>query len=256
MHYPWSLCADEQQVEWNWTNCLLAPTSLITQHQRQEKPIPFDMSTQKLESHMFRKTGAWHASAMCYSLNYYLASDSFRSSWCLWMNYFLGMTSFNHISPPHPCRHRGMIKQLKWRLIWIHTQPRPRAFYAAQHSCLVSCEVVVRCPFHQGVRLHWSQHWPTPCCFALRDANAGRLQCLRSCSSAWQRAPTGSLPRKKPLRESRGPRWNTCFTKGLQASASSLVSLRETLAQCSSKWKQDPEKKKKNKNKHCSLGGY
>lgn len=78
----------------------VGPTSLITQHQYQEKPIPFDMSTQKLESHMFRKTGAWHASAMCYSLNYYLASDSFHSSWCLWMNYFLGMTSFNHIPPP------------------------------------------------------------------------------------------------------------------------------------------------------------
>lgn len=87
-----------------------------------------------------------------------------------------------------------------------------------------------------------SQHWPTPCCFALRDANAGRLQCLRSCSSVWQWAPTGSLPRKKPPRESRGPQWNTCFTKGLQASTSSLVSLTETLAQCSSEWKQDSGK--------------
>lgn len=43
-----------------------------------------------------------------------------------------------------------------------------------------------------------SQRWPTPCCFALRDANAVRLQCLRSFGSVWQRAPTGSLPRKKP----------------------------------------------------------
>lgn len=149
-----------------------------------------------------------------------------------------------------------MIKQFKWRLIWIHTQTRPRAFLSAQHSCLVSCElvVVVVCwPFHQGARQHYSQHWSTPCCFALRDANAARLQCLRSCGSAWQRAPTGSLPRKKPLRESRGPQWNTCFTKGLQASASSLISLAETLAQCSSKWTQEPERKK---NKHCSVGGY
>lgn len=146
----------------------------------------------------------------------------------------------------------GVIKQLKWRLIWIHTQSRPQAFSQAQHSCLVSCEVVVCWPFHQGALPHWSQHWLTPCGFALRDANTWRLQCLRSCSSAWQRAPTGSLPRKKPLRESRGPQWNTCFTKELQASASSLVSLAETLAQCASKWKQDPEKI----NKHGSLGGY
>lgn len=152
-----------------------------------------------------------------------------------------GVTSFNQISP-RPCRHRGMIKQSKWRLSLIHI-PEPSTRLSIPES--VSCEVVVCWLFHQGARLHRGQHWPIPCCFALRDANAGRLQCLRSLGSAWQRAPTGSLPRKKPLRESWRPQWNTCFTKGLQASASSLVSLTETLAQCSYKWKRDPEEKKK-----------
>lgn len=98
-------------------------------------------------------------------------------------------------------------------------------------------------------RPHWSQHRRTPRCFALRDANTARLQCFRFGRSAWQEAPTGSLPRKETFRESRGPQWNTCFTKGLQASASSLVSLREILAQCSSKWKQKYPKKKKEKKK-------
>lgn len=30
-------------------------------------------------------------------------------------------------------------------------------------------------PFHRGARLHWSQHWPTPRCFALRDAKYGEV---------------------------------------------------------------------------------
>lgn len=84
-----------------------------------------------------------------------------------------------------------------------------------------------------------SHYGPTPCCFALRDANAGRLQCLKSCGSAWHWDLTGSLPRKKTPRECRRPQMNTCLTIGLQASASSHVSLRTTSSYSSWKWKQD-----------------
>ena len=117
----------------------------------------------KLESRRLRKTGAWHASAMCYSLNYHSASDS--SFLMVSVEELLsGVTSFNHTSPPScPRRHRGMIKQLKWRLIWIHTQPRLRAFHPAQHSCLVSCGVVVVHPARTE-----SQRWADPMLFCIK----------------------------------------------------------------------------------------
>lgn len=85
--------------------------------------------------------------------------------------------------------------------------------------------------FHRGSPAATErQHRPAPCCFALRDANTGRSQCLRSRGSAWQRALTGGLPRKKPLRESPGPQWNTCLAQRdcrLQWAASSASSASE-----------------------------
>lgn len=155
-----------------------------------------------------------------------------------------GVTSFNHISPVLADTEGWLSSSNEDLFEFTHNhvpKPSTRLSIPAWSAVRWWCAP----PFTREPGCTESQHWPTPCCFALRDANTGRLQCLRSCGSAWQRAPTGSLPRKKPLRESRGPQWNTCFTKGLQASASSLVSLTETLAQCSSKWKQDPEKKTK-----------
>lgn len=190
-------------------------SSLITQNQHQEEPIPFDMSAQNWNIIFSGKNRGMACKYHVLLIKLLFSLRYLYSSWCLRMNYFLGwplLTTF----PPHPSRHKGMIKQFKWILIWMHTQSRPQAFYSAQHSCLVSCEVVVVCwPFSPGSHgCTEANTAPTPCCFALRDANTLRLHALRSCSSVWQRAPTGSLPRKKPLRESPGPQWNTCFTKG------------------------------------------
>lgn len=64
-------------------------SSLVTQHQHKEKPIPFDMSTQNWILAYSIKTGAWHVSAMCYSLNYYLASNSFIPHYvCGWIAFW------------------------------------------------------------------------------------------------------------------------------------------------------------------------
>jgi len=168
-----------------------------------------------------------------------------------------GVTSFNHIFPVF-ADTGGWLSSLKEDLFEFTHSHVPQGVLPSPSFCLVSCEVVVvRWPFPQGEPgCTEIQHWPTPRWFALRNANTGRLQCLRSCSSVWQRAPTGSLSRKKPLRESQGPQGNTCSTKGLQASASSLVSLTDTLAQCSSQWKQDPEEQQQQTKKLCSLRGY
>lgn len=63
----------------------------------------------KVEFYTFRKTGAWHASAMCYSLNYYSAWDGFiPRDVCGWIIFWDDL--FNHISP-RPCSNRGMIRQ-------------------------------------------------------------------------------------------------------------------------------------------------
>lgn len=71
MHYPRS--------QYWWMACWMKPdklsvgsSSLITGNQHQEKNV-WQVNWKWPRTH----SGASHASAMCYSLNYYLASDSF-----------------------------------------------------------------------------------------------------------------------------------------------------------------------------------
>lgn len=91
--------------------------------------------------------------------------------------------------------------------------------------------------------------------------SSARLQCFRFGRSAWQEAPTGSLPGKRTFGESPGPRRNTCFTKGdcrLQRAASS--GLGEILPQPSfpneNRSTTKKKKKKKKTDKQRSLEGH
>lgn len=58
-------------------------------------------------------------------------------------------------------------------------------------------------PFHRGARPHWSQHWPAPCCFALRDAKYSevavfQISQLSVVAGSHRHSPQEEDPQRKP----------------------------------------------------------
>lgn len=99
-----------------------------------------------------------------------------------------------------------------------------------------------------GARLQRSQHWTDPTLFRIKTCKYGELALFQiSRPSVVAGIPPANSPGRRPSEKASGHTQTHAPQKGLQAPASSLVSLGEILAQSSSKWKPGPPQQIKKK---------